>query len=162
MIYLKLSRKLYSHKTDLCKLGRISIYLQIGTIFGTKGEKTIRFSLNFPYAVKPRFTAPRFIANTDLPRIFPFPKTRGKSGFYCSYMVIRRIICARLGEFLFAKLELQTRKYPQVGTIFCTKAYISIRDMTDRFSLNFPDIDIFNLAQRNSPKIAQIIYLIAI
>ena len=27
---------------------------------------------------------PRFTANPDLPRVLAFPKTRGKSGFYCA------------------------------------------------------------------------------
>ena len=31
---------------------------------------------------------PLFTANLDLPRTFPFPKTRGKSGFYCSCIYI--------------------------------------------------------------------------
>ena len=36
-----------------------------------------RFTANYGKEAKPRFTA-----NTDLPQMFPFPKTRGKSGFY--------------------------------------------------------------------------------
>ena len=49
-----------------------------------------------PIFCKPRFTAANFFPqiglnmhivnkqNPDLPRMFPFPKTCGKSGFYCT------------------------------------------------------------------------------
>ena len=77
MIYLKLSRKLYSHKTDLCKLGRISIYLQIGTIFGTKGyisrkNYTIFFKLSIcsktPIYGAPIYREHRFTADISFPQ----------------------------------------------------------------------------------------------
>ena len=37
----------------------------------------------FGYTTKPRFNAPLFTINLDLPQIFPFPKYHGKSWFYC-------------------------------------------------------------------------------
>ena len=48
-------------------------------------------------------------------------------------MAIRWIICASLGEFLCAKLEISFK----IGGLFGTQADIS--KFNGRFSLNFPD-----------------------
>ena len=77
------------------------------------GESTIKTPIyRAPIYHKPRFTAaisfpqiglnmhiayceqakPRFTGNPDLPRIFPFPKTCGKSGFYCIIVNVNSIL----------------------------------------------------------------------
>ena len=138
-------------------------------------------------------------------QIFQNLNDRFSLNFPDSYMAIRRIICASLGEFLCAKLEISLKTQENISKLAVRSERRQIfQNLNDRFSLNFPDSymairriicaslgeflcakleislktqeniypnleifscvlsDISSLAHRNSPKLAQIIRLIAI
>ena len=88
--------------------------------------------MDFPFQNGTKFDESRLSQNlTD----------RFSLNFPDSCMAIRQTICESLGEFLFAKSEISPQTQGNMISKWRSVAerkHIS-RDLTDRFSLNFPD-----------------------
>ena len=73
-------------------------------------------------------------------QIFQNLNGRFSLNFPDSYMAIRWIICASLGEFLCAKLEISFKTQENISKLaVCSERRQIFQNLNGRFSLNFPD-----------------------
>ena len=82
----------------------------------------------------------KLAVRSERKQIFQNLNGRFSLNFPDSYMAMRRIICASLGEFLCAKLEISFKTQENISKLAVRSERRQIfQNLNGRFSLNFPD-----------------------
>ena len=95
---------------------------------------------NLRYHLKRKKISPNLAVRSECRQISQNLNGRFSLNFPDSYMAIRWIICASLGEFLCAKLEISLKTQENISKLaVCSERRQIFQNLNGRFSLNFPD-----------------------